>query len=354
MQTVLVLDVQGIRVRLRAEDARVGRVLREVVAYFGLPVSEAPLGPAQASLDLAVWERLPTLPPTARRVAQYGRHVEIWRTGDAFVLRSARALVEVDPAAGRAAGGVIMQDDPALRSEVLADVVLGLFLLLRPHGFFPLHAAALVQRSTPNAWAHGEAEGVLFVAESDSGKSTTAYQLVRQGWSYLSDDSILLQQRNATIEAVAFRRHFGLDPDARDRFPEVATHWSAQLTDVDKRCVPMDALYPEQAADRCVPRLLVFPELVAETESRLVPLRKSEAMLRLVAQSALVTLDAAWTPAHLDALKTLVNQAASYRLFAAADLLRDPSRIVSLLEARWPASSPSYPPSLAETPSPHG
>ncbi len=329
MPTVLDIDVPPVRVRLRAEEARLGAVLAEIVAYFGLPTASSP-GPPDALLHLDAWERLPDLPDDAQHVTDYGRHVGVWRAGEAFLLRSEAALVEVNPVTGQATGGVVVRDDGALRSELLADVVLGLFLLLRPHGFFPLHAAALAR----------DGEGVLFAAESDSGKSTTAYHLVRQKWDYLSDDSVLLRARSdtveATVEAVAFRRHFGMDPDAAERFPEIADHWSAQLTDVDKRCVALDALYPGQAVDRCVPRLLIFPELVGAAESRLVPLRHAEALLRLVAQSALVTLDAAWTPEHLGVLKSLIAQATPYRLLAAPDLLREPARIVALLDAVWP------------------
>lgn len=333
MQTVLLLNVQGTCVHLRAGDPGVGQMLGEIVDYFGLPVAETSLAAAQASLDMAAWEHLPPLPADARPVTRYGRHVEVWRSDGAFFLQSDSALVEVNPATGRATGGVVLRDDPALRSELLADVVLALFLLLRPHRFFPLHAAALARNG----------EGVLFAAESDTGKSTTAYNLVRQGWTYLSDDSVLLRPRDETVEAIAFRRHFGMDPDARERFPEIAEHWSAQLTDVDKRCVALDALYPDQSAERCVPRLLIFPELVDEAASRLVPLRSSDALLRLIAQSALVTLDPEWTPVHLGVLKTLLDQAPPYRLLAAPDLLRDPHRIVSLLDEVWPTSSSSNP-----------
>ena len=202
-------------------------------------------------------------------------------------------------------------------------MVLALFLLLRPHGFFPLHAAAL---------AH-DGDGVLLAASSDAGKSTTAFNLVRQGWQFLSDDSVLLRVNDEAVEAIAFRRNFGLDPDAEDRFPEIAAHWSTQLTDVDKRCIAMDALFPEQSADRCTPRLLLFPELTGESESVLAPLSKADALLKLVAQSALVSLSPAWTPEHLAALKRLVVQGPSFRLLAGRDLMDRPERIAELIRS---------------------
>jgi hypothetical protein len=208
----------------------------------------------------------------------------------------------------------------------LAQVVLTLFLLLRREQFFPLHCAAL---------ARGD-EGVLFIGPSDSGKSTTAYLLVRQGWAFLSDDSVLLHPSPQGVEALAFRRRFALDADARDLFPEIEAYWRAQLADIDKRSVDVGEIYPEQVRKQCRPRLLIFPELTDREESVLLPLSPTQTFLQAVGQSALVTVRRDWTAPHLELVNQLLRQSVAYRLLAGRDLLSDRGRIVELVDGVWP------------------
>ena len=62
----------------------------------------------------------------------------------------------------------------------------GLLKLLRPSGAYWLHGAGVVSP---------EGVGVLIVGPSGSGKSTLTIGLIRQGWSYLSDDALLLRRK---------------------------------------------------------------------------------------------------------------------------------------------------------------
>ena len=78
----------------------------------------------------------------------------------------------------------------------------GLLKLLRPLGVYSLHAAGLAAK---------DVEGVLLVGPSGSGKSTLAIGLIRAGWSYLSDDAVLLRHGSQGIEALACRRSFYID-----------------------------------------------------------------------------------------------------------------------------------------------
>jgi hypothetical protein len=55
---------------------------------------------------------------------------------------------------------------------------------LRRYGLFDLHSGGVVEP--------GSGKGVLIIGPSGSGKSTLALQLVKSGWSYLSDDELLL------------------------------------------------------------------------------------------------------------------------------------------------------------------
>jgi hypothetical protein len=68
----------------------------------------------------------------------------------------------------------------------------------------PIHAGAVVRPDTGGAW--------LLVGDSHSGKSTTTANLVRAGWSYLSDDYVVLSRGGeGRIEVEGWPDDFHLD-----------------------------------------------------------------------------------------------------------------------------------------------
>jgi len=93
-------------------------------------------------------------------------------------------------------------------------LMLSLLWLIRPHGLYALHANGLAKDEV----------GLLIVGNSGSGKSTTAFSLIRQGWKYLSDDVLLIRERPHGVEAVAFQKGFSFDPKLVNSFPELNHH----------------------------------------------------------------------------------------------------------------------------------
>jgi hypothetical protein len=318
------VTVGGVRVRCEADHALAASWLRGAIDYFGLEDAGAGSAPATASLVLrAGGVHRPT---GVEGVVRYGS-LQVGRDAHSFVAWGDGTLQTVDPGRGRAEVSVALATHhEVLTREVLAQVILSLMLLARPHGLLPLHAAAV-------AHARG---GVLLAAPSDAGKSTAAYQLVRQGWSFVSDDALLLRATGAEVMALVLRRPFGLDADARERFPELALHWRSQFAEATKGSVRVDALRPSQAAHSCTARLVLLPELTRAAESRLAPVSRADALWALLAQSALVGLDAAWAAEHVDVLRRLLEQAPAYRLLAGRDVLEAPARFSRLLEEALP------------------
>lgn len=319
------LDIHGVRCRV-VSDPALASAVAHAVRHLGLPEAPADaMPPLVVSLTSGA---PPALPDAAPTTVHEGGYLRLWKLDGHTVLRTPTVTITVEAGAARLV--VPCASPEVLVPELVVGVSAALFLLLRPHGFFPLHAAALAF----------DGHGLLLVAESDSGKSTTAYNLVRQGWHFLSDDSVLLRDGPEAVEAVGFRRTFGLDVDAAIAFPELETIEDRQPSDPAKRSVPMDALYPTQAAVRCRPRVLLFPRIEDRAASCLEPLTKTDALLGLAAQSALVTFSPDWTGDHLATLGRLVKQASAYRLRAGRDLLDDPARIVELLGSVWPGPLP--------------
>ena len=285
----------------------------------------------------------PVLPSGAAVAVRMDTGHCVWQAGRDFVYGDAAALIRIVPGTGEARGHVsprLLADALALNGHVFSLAAVALLILLRDRGLHALHAAALARGG----------EGVLFAADSDSGKSTAAYSLVRQGWHYVSDDSVLLRADGPRVDVLPFRRHFGLDPEAQRLFPELSGGWAAQLVDPHKWSIPVDELYPGQASEGCTPRLLVFPRIVARPESRFVPVGQAEALRLLLVQSPLGLIEPAHALRHLELLKRLVAQTRHVRLDAGRDLLADPSRLASMIDAllkapeaqREPVPSPSH------------
>ncbi len=219
--------------------------------------------------------------------------------------------------------------------EKLPDFAYGLMLavclLLRKQGWFGLHGAGLVYQG----------KGVLLVGRSGVGKSTLAYSLVRCGWHFLTDDALMVYQGSDGIEAVSFRKDFGLDAKCVRYFPELAACSDRQPTDPNKRRIPMDRLYAGRFCARCRPALLVFPERTRAAQSRLRSLRRSEAFVRLL-QAGLM-FGGANDPAErrlLEIMRRLVQQAPAYLLQLGRDVFYRPEQLEQLL---YPLLYPTKP-----------
>ena len=328
------LDIHGFGCEVSSPRGPLAAAVRHVLQHLGLPEAER----AAAPLELAVHARpLPPLPAPPPSASHEGGYLRTWHLPERSVLRTDAVHVDVRPEAGTATCLVApeREGDPDLLPELAVGLLAALHLLLRAKGLSPIHAAGL---------AHGP-HGLLLVADSDAGKSTTAFRLVRHGWRFLSDDSVLLRPTPEAVEAVALRRTFGLDLGAETIFPELAEIEERQPSDPAKRSVPVAALYPGQAALRCRPRVLLFPTIEDRATSVLEPISGADALLALAAQSAFATARPGWAAGHLDLLGRLVRQADAYRLHAGRDLLHDPMRIIALLHEVWPEPLlPSRPP----------
>jgi hypothetical protein len=154
----------------------------------------------------------------------------------------------------------------------------GLLKLLRPLGFYSLHAAGVV---TPQGL------GLLIVGGSGSGKSTLAIGLIRQGWGYLSDDAVLLWLQPEGVEALAFRKNFYVNAGAAGEYTDLPLGEEVpDATGEQRRKVCIEEAYPEQYMSRCLPRVLLFSRIVPHPyNSTLLPLDRLSALRNLLAHS---------------------------------------------------------------------
>jgi hypothetical protein len=199
---------------------------------------------------------------------------------------------------------------------------------LRRCGLFELHGAGLVEPES--------GEGVLVVGPSGSGKSTLATQLANAGWRYLSDDSLLLHDSGALVEARALRRQFavtgptvaaGVLQGFEDRLAE-----PAPFDPLKRRFEPQE-VFPDRFKESCVPRAIFFPTVTHEESSGSRGLTQAETMRKLLRVSPWACYDRPAAAAHLGVLAGLARQAAGYELRAGTDLMGDAAHASRLIGA---------------------
>jgi hypothetical protein len=177
---------------------------------------------------------------------------------------------------------------------------------LRRYGLFDIHSAGVVE---PESW-----NGVLIVGPSGSGKSTLTLQLVTSGWSYLSDDELLLSLDEGGVEARGFRAFFAVS-DSSTRL---------------KHCFEPGVVLGSKRIAQAVPGALLFTRLNGESRSELKRLTQTETMTRLLRACPWATYDKSIAGANLNLLSTLARQARGFNLSAGRDLL-DPAFTASFM-----------------------
>lgn len=320
--------LHDLRLRATGDHPAVRQLLHRALHYKGAETSSSS-GDADATLDFRM-DWTPTLPSAkARRVSTsepFG--IEIWKTTDRMILSHEDATVNLCPRTG-VAQAAIASDLLDVGSNQLDNSLLpylvahSLAILLRHCGWFPLHAAGLVRNG----------RGVLLTARSGSGKSTAALSLVRSGWAYLSDDTVLLRPEDDQVQAYSFRRNFHVDPSMATHFPELnGPDWPSSLGDSSKWQIDMDRIYPGQSVPSCIPRLVVLPEISDTPKSSIEPVDTKPVLEQLISQGAFfLTSSPDTAERHLTVLRRLIGQSHTYRLHAGRDALNEPRTIHKLL-----------------------
>ncbi|MCF6157753.1 MAG: hypothetical protein E3K32_04110 [wastewater metagenome] len=248
--------------------------------------------------------------------------LSIYEANGSVYLTDGSSLFQLQPQAGI---GIVTLHYSFKGKSLLAKhnfFLIGLIHLLSPLGFYDLHAAALIR----------DGIGYLFPGESGSGKSSTALGLVHQGWHYVSDDALLVKPSADGIEVLSFRRHFYLDPVLIHQFPEIAPHLKKSAAgDHTKRFLDVESVYPGRFRSSCIPKVLIYTQIVPQPESRLIPVDKTTAIIKLMRQSASLFFKSQAVDVHLEAMKRLVSQSYSYGLLAGRDLYERPEKISDFL-----------------------
>ena len=232
------------------------------------------------------------------------------------------SIIYFDPVKKNATGFLkeeIIQDDYKLYPlmSALISEALGY------HGFHYLHAAGL----------YGHETGYLISGDGGSGKTTAALSMVREGFRYVSDDSLFFREHNGEILILPFygNRNFHLDEDLLNRFSDLAAGKRSKIPDGTKMPVDISKNRPDLFMPVIRPYVIIFPKITARQKSMLSILPRVEVFRRLLKQTILA-VDNSISRAQLKVMQHLVEQARGFVLLSGSDIYDNPKKLVSLLE----------------------
>ncbi len=213
--------------------------------------------------------------------------------------------------------------DPADHLSFRETFLLNAFLfLLHRLGYFELHAAACANRSA----------GYLLLGPSGSGKTTALLSLIASGWSYLSDDAVVVTRApEGKILAHAIRRSFSLRDDCVGRYPEIAPYAREPVFGTEKRRLDPLRIWPERAAPEIHPEFIVVCKITNEENSRVVPISRAESLARLVGSTPWLMLDRATASVHLELFRELAATCFGFEWRAGRDVRSNGERVAQLL-----------------------
>ena len=259
--------------------------------------------------------------PESARELVYSPSLRVLKNGNVCYLLKGNSVFQLELAKGLGTGFIDAEFWKNPLKSKQEFFMLSLLWLLRPVGFYALHANGIVK----------DGIGFLIVGGTGSGKSTTALSLIRQGWEFLSDDVTLLRASSERIEAVAFLKGFSIDPHLADRCPELHRHGETSSCNGSKTYININSLYPDQFLPCCLPKVLIFPKIVSGRKSQLRPVDRAKALIWLIENSGGIMLDKDMAVNQIEVLKQLIYQTRSYQLLAGLDLYEDPGKISEIM-----------------------
>ncbi len=284
----------------------------------------APAGIASRPIHIALRVETQAPGPPQLPVASSGSDVTYFRRGQQMsALFPGWGRCDVNLATDRIEA--IMGRAAVATYGVFEDMLLiALLPLLRRRQLYAIHAFA--------AAVAGRA--LLILGDTGAGKTTTGISLLARGAGLVANDSPLLRPNGADAPRVhAYPGLLSAYPDSIARFPVLARrpHLGSRLQGSDKISFAAESVWPDVWVDAARPAALVFPVITPGQErSRLQPLSTLQALQHLVAQS-IEDWDNDTIPAHLRALRQLVEAAPAWRLILAPDIPRLPDLLLPLV-----------------------
>jgi len=270
-------DVAGFRLRVGVDSPELLDETQALLQAFQVERLTSPAWALSVRYEALTRDDLPGLlrpiwsglvPPKFRAVNYVGpdlRRMELLEHGRLDLnLRTGEAMITVEPQA---------------RARVTRYFLMSLLCVgLARTGHCPVHAACLAVSG------RGKPRGVLIVAESGTGKSTTALALTSAGWNLMGDDLSLLCRHNGRLAAWGFPRNCHVRRPTLDLLPWLNDLPLSPASLDGTFDLPVDALGKRAAGPRpqpLEPALVLVLESPNPEEHRCRPLDRATALASL-------------------------------------------------------------------------
>ena len=342
------LAICGNQIAISARSPRLTRLFADYFRYYDprySPSIEAPglrpadsVSPPKINIELRMRDALPLretlIPSTAELFSQTGvlsmwieppsvQFANLQRERIYFHVGVAAFRVEIE--AGKIVG--LITPEALEYPHILANTyaLFALLLMLRSRQLYHLHAAAIVSPSD-ELW--------LICGAQRAGKTTLTTALGLAGWQPISDDSLLVGKVETSAFLTPLKKYFHVGDELFDHWPELgeATKHDRYL---GRTCIRgLEFFESTDLADLKFRKIdhIVLPQIVEESVSRLEPIPRSEALLRLAEQSMFFQLWRDHTANQWRWLNQLAVKAQCHRLFSGSDLLVNPDSAASVLD----------------------
>jgi hypothetical protein len=191
--------------------------------------------------------------------------------------------------------------------------------MLKRRGKFGMHAAAVARNG----------RSLLLPGSSGAGKSTLTIALIRSGFDFLGDDITCIEDADG-LEALAFPEKIDVTDETLSLFTELScVGRDSRLPGWPKYQLGVSDFYSSRIGWRTTPAAIVFPKVIKQHESIMLPLDKHLALLELSASVLLTDMES--TRAHIRVLSELVNKVPAFRLLSGRDLDSSVSLLGNLL-----------------------
>lgn len=306
-------DLHGVIIEGMTNDATLGQ---SWARSFASLVKATAVPDIQLSLNI-----VPTLPATPPGQPEFGQGdlLAYYGRGQDVVVHFPRfGQLQLDLGAGVTNGRII---PPTLNTYgVLEDLIaIGLSPHLRRRGLFLIHAFAAVYRG----------KAVLLVGGIGAGKTTTGMSLLNAGWQLLSNDSPIINGAGQVLSYPGVLAGYG---DSFAHFPATAELAQRQPEQAGrpKLTIPAEEIWPEVWCDQAKIGAIVFPHIRGEGEHEIRPLAPPETLRRLLPH-AMEQWDKVMMPAHLAALRQLVEVGPGYELLLGPEVLAIPDVLARIV-----------------------
>lgn len=286
-----------------------------------LPAGSADRGRARASIEVYLSDVVAARPETPPNLVLdpvegwvYGVEAITLRARDGSVggtidFASLKATLALTPDAARPVATPLEPRNAA----VFSALTLTSALLLNRMRRALLHAAAVVAPDG-RAW--------LLVGDAFAGKTTTTVNLIRAGWGWVSDDTVVLDRTDDGAVAVeGWPRAFHLD-----RGYHAGESTGARVT------VDPESFGPGPWRRGARLAGILFPRVEADRPTVATPLPAADALARLIRQSPWLLVDRAVARDVL-ALLTAAVSGPRFHLRLGRDSYRDAGRLLDALAA---------------------